>query len=131
MNEQMNKDFNTASTGDYTQERVSPANLGLSENVGREGISSENLGHWETVDQSDRRGNRATGQNSPVYTESTGGNKIREINIREVNRGFIVTAGCHTFAISTTSELIKLLTVYIDNPDETERLWFSGKLVQR
>lgn len=34
-------------------------------------------------------------------------NKIRQINIEEVNRGFIVRVGCHTFAISTRAELTK------------------------
>jgi hypothetical protein len=28
-------------------------------------------------------------------------NKIRPINIEELNRGYIVRIGCHTFAIST------------------------------
>jgi hypothetical protein len=56
---------------------------------------------------------------------------MRELNIREVNRGFIVQAGCHTFAISTAKELTRLVTEYINDPSETERKWFEGKLMER
>ena len=57
-----------------------------------------------------------------------GNNKIRQINIEELNRGFIVRVGCHTFAISTKEELTAKLTEYINDPDKTEKLWFSGEL---
>ena len=57
--------------------------------------------------------------------------KMRELTIRELNRGFVVTAGCHTFAISTAKELTELVTEYINNPRETEEKWFSGKLMSR
>ena len=55
-------------------------------------------------------------------------NKIRQINIEEVNRGFIVRVGCHTFAISTRSELTTKLTEYINEPDKTEQKWYAGNL---
>ncbi len=55
-------------------------------------------------------------------------NKIRQINIEEVNRGYIVRVGCHTFAIGTKAELISNLTEYINEPTKTEKKWFSGEL---
>lgn len=55
-------------------------------------------------------------------------NKIRKINIEEVNRGFIVRVGCHTFAISTKAELTTKLTEYINEPEKTEQKWHAGNL---
>lgn len=55
-------------------------------------------------------------------------NQIREITIREVNRGYIVSAGCHTFAIETAANLIAKLSAYISNPAETEKKWFNKEL---
>ena len=55
-------------------------------------------------------------------------NKIRKICIEEVHRGFIVNVGCHTFAISTKTELINNLIEYISEPHKTEEKWFAGNL---
>lgn len=60
--------------------------------------------------------------------EVTNPNKIRQINIEEVNRGFIVRVGCHTFAISTKAELTTKLTEYINEPEKTEQKWYAGSL---
>ena len=57
-----------------------------------------------------------------------GENKIRQINIEEVNRGFIVRVGCHTFAISTKAELTTKLGEYINEPAKTEKKWYAGDL---
>lgn len=57
--------------------------------------------------------------------------KIREINVKEVDRGFMVNVGCHTFAISKAEELIELVSEYIRTPHETERKWFNGDLIKR
>lgn len=58
-------------------------------------------------------------------------NAMRDLSIREVNRGFIVQAGCHTFAISTAKELTQLVTEYINDPSGTEKRWFDGTLMTR
>lgn len=63
-----------------------------------------------------------------IPTPDRGGNKIRQINIEEVNRGFIVRVGCHTFAISTKAELTTKLTEYINEADKTEKKWYAGDL---
>lgn len=57
--------------------------------------------------------------------------RIREISIRELNRGFIVKVGCHSFALSTSDELIRLISDYIKSPSETEHKWFNGELLKR
>ena len=58
----------------------------------------------------------------------TGKPKIREIIIKEVNGGYIVSVGCHTFAFSTKDELTTTLLKYINEPEEIEKKWFSGDL---
>lgn len=55
-------------------------------------------------------------------------NTIRPINIEEVNRGYIVRIGCHTFAFSTKAELTTHLVGYINEPEKTEEKWFKGGL---
>jgi hypothetical protein len=60
--------------------------------------------------------------------QSLQSNKIRPITIEEVNRGFVVRVGCHTFAISTKAELTTKLIEYINEPDKTEQKWYSGNL---
>lgn len=50
--------------------------------------------------------------------------RINEISITEVDRGYIVRAGCKTFAISSKTELIE----YINNPKDTEKKYYEGKL---
>ena len=56
------------------------------------------------------------------------GNKIRQISIEEVDRGYIVRVDCHTFAISTKAELTTKLTESIYEPAKTEKKWYSGDL---
>lgn len=55
-------------------------------------------------------------------------NKIRQITIAEVSRGYIVHIGCATFAISTKAELITKLTEYINDPEKTETKWHKNEL---
>jgi hypothetical protein len=60
--------------------------------------------------------------------ESCGPSKIRQISIREVNRGYIVEVGCHTFAFSTPDELADKISAYLKDPNGVERKWFNGEL---
>lgn len=55
-------------------------------------------------------------------------NKIWPIKIEELNRGYLVHIGCHSFAFSTKEELTVKIVEYINNPAETEKKWFEGKL---
>jgi len=54
--------------------------------------------------------------------------RINELSISEVDRGYIVRAGCKTFAISSKEELLEKLIEYINNPKETEKKYYEGKL---
>lgn len=53
------------------------------------------------------------------------GGKIRPINISQLNYGYVVKIDCHSFAISTKEALIKAITGYINNPNETEKHWWA------
>jgi hypothetical protein len=64
-------------------------------------------------------------EESPVGSSN---GKIREIRLQQLNRGYVINVGCHSFAISTADELVEKLTEYIKNPNETEKKWFGGKL---
>jgi hypothetical protein len=55
-------------------------------------------------------------------------NKIRQMSIEEVNRGYVVRVGCHTFAFSTKEELVTKVMEYISEPSKTEEKWYSGNL---
>jgi len=54
--------------------------------------------------------------------------KIRDINIRQLDHGFVVEIGCQTFAIESASTLIAKLSEYILLPEEIEVKWAEGKL---
>lgn len=55
-------------------------------------------------------------------------NKIREVMVKQLSRGYVVTVGCQSFAISTPAELISKIAEYVNDPQATERKWFDGKL---
>lgn len=81
----------------------------------------------ENLTTSGRMGERRT--SIPDCSSSiTKSNKIREIVIRQVDRGYIVNVGCHTFAISSSEELISKISEYVNEPLKTEDKWFKGKL---
>lgn len=54
--------------------------------------------------------------------------RMREVEIVEIDHGYIVSVGCQKFAIGTKSELIAKLTEYILEPKKTELNWFKGEL---
>ena len=53
---------------------------------------------------------------------------MREIGIKQLNYGYNVIIGCHTFAIETPEKLIEKLAEYIKDPKGTEKKWFTGQL---
>ena len=58
-------------------------------------------------------------------------NRLRDIRIQELTRGYVVTVGCAAFAISTKAELVTKLMEYLTNPDETEQKWYAGELFEK
>lgn len=57
-------------------------------------------------------------------------NKIKPIKIKQIDNGYIVQVGCKKIAISKQKDLIRLLTQYIENPNETEQKYNDGKLIK-
>lgn len=70
----------------------------------------------------------ATGGIEAPQTERTEVKKIREIAIQAMDSGYVVSVGCKSFAISTTTELLNRLGDYMRNPAAVERLFEEGKL---
>lgn len=62
----------------------------------------------------------------PVESESI--NIIKKITIEQLQYGYIVKVGCHTFAIETHKRLSKVLAEYLADPSGTENKWFSNEL---
>ena len=54
--------------------------------------------------------------------------QIREVSIRQVNYGYVVVVGCHTFAIESVAKLSEMLNTYLLKPNETEKQWYNGTL---
>ena len=55
-------------------------------------------------------------------------NQARHIEIDQLNGGYIIRVGCHSFAFETNTKMLKHLTAYLLNPKETEEKWFKKKL---
>ena len=55
-------------------------------------------------------------------------NAIRDVYIKQLNRGYVVNVGCHSFAFSTKEEMMEKITAYINSPAETEKMWYKGEL---
>lgn len=55
-------------------------------------------------------------------------NIIRDVQITQLNRGYVVAIGCQRFAIENASTLIAKLSEYILNPAATEQKWNEGEL---
>jgi hypothetical protein len=73
-------------------------------------------------------GNAPTGcvtYSGTLETEAT--TPKRDIQIKSLNHGYIVTIGCQSFAIEEIKTLIKHLETYLRDPAKTERDWQNGK----
>lgn len=66
---------------------------------------------------------------NPAETLSPNLQKIRNIYLQQLDKGFLIEVGCQRIAISSKKKLIRLLTQYIENPSETENLYNQGKLI--
>lgn len=69
--------------------------------------------------------------NTQITAISQEPDRIYTINIRAVDRGYMVEVGCKTFAISETSELISHLTEYLKDPAKTHKKFFAGELFKK
>lgn len=55
--------------------------------------------------------------------------KAREINISQVDYGYIIRVGCQTFCIEKLQVVLDMLNNYLKNPDSVEKMWRTGDLV--
>lgn len=53
---------------------------------------------------------------------------IRELQIRQLDHGYMVVVGCQTFAIESKVTLLTRLIDYINDPGAAEEKWAEGKL---
>lgn len=54
-------------------------------------------------------------------------NNIRDIQIIQLDHGYVVSVGCQRFAIESSTQLIVKLQEYILNPAATEQKWNEKK----
>lgn len=75
-------------------------------------------------------GDMDLGCGSGVNLEDSGVplNIKRNINIEQLDFGFVVKIGCHSFAISKSEDVIAGLSEYLADPNGTEKKWFANKL---
>lgn len=55
-------------------------------------------------------------------------NKARKIEITNLDYGYLINIGCHSFAIGKYKKLVKLLAEYLANPQATEKKWYNNQL---
>ena len=49
----------------------------------------------------------------------------REIHIKPLNHGYVVTIGCQSFAIEKQETLIQHLTKFLEDPIAIEKAWLA------
>lgn len=64
-----------------------------------------------------------------TYEKKRSEYEFRDFSVNKLNYGYIVTVGCHKFAVEDKKKLIKLVSDYIDNPNETESNWWKTKKI--
>lgn len=72
--------------------------------------------------------NKQEGTVGDLPTNCEPGDKIRSIQIEQLDRGYIVRVGCATIAIDNKSELMSRMIAYLENPADTEKRYFEGIL---
>lgn len=51
-----------------------------------------------------------------------------QVNVRQVNNGFIVEVGCQTFVFESFEKLSKYMGMYFENPTEVTSKHWKGEL---
>lgn len=52
----------------------------------------------------------------------------RTIKIESLNRGFVVSVDCHSFAFEKAEDVGKYIALYLKNPGPIEKKWFNNEL---
>lgn len=55
-------------------------------------------------------------------------NKAQNISIKEKDNGYIVNVGCKEFVFESSTNLLKYLRMYLNNPNKTEKKFNEKKL---
>lgn len=66
-----------------------------------------------------------------IVDTAPGKQKAREIHIKPVDHGYIVTVGCQTLAIEKIETLTEKLQEYLSAPTEVETAQLQGKLFKK
>lgn len=53
--------------------------------------------------------------------------KPKDILIRSLHHGYIITVGCQEFAIESETKLVLKLSEYLKDPQKIEQAWADGK----
>ena len=56
--------------------------------------------------------------------------KIKQIQIEQLDLGYIVRVGCQSFAIETSDKLVSALGEYLKDPSGVEKQWFCGAFLK-
>lgn len=54
--------------------------------------------------------------------------RAREIRIRSLNRGYVVSLDCHEFAFEDLEKMLTYISQYLRNPNKVEEMWFKRQL---
>lgn len=54
---------------------------------------------------------------------------FRNFSVEKMNYGYIVTVGCHKFAIESKERLAGLLSTYVLDPNRVEQTWWKDGIV--
>jgi len=67
----------------------------------------------------------------PLREALNDSSSVRSINIEPLSSGYVVKVGCQTVAVETSEKLVKMLGIYLDNPSDFERKWYSKDVRNR
>lgn len=63
-----------------------------------------------------------------VDAGNSGLNHIRKFSVEQLEYGYLVKVGCHTFALERHTTVTRMIGEYLANPQETESKWFANEL---
>lgn len=67
----------------------------------------------------------------PLREALNDSSSLRSINIEPLSSGYVVKVGCQTVAVETSEKLVKMLGIYLENPSEFEKKWYSKDVRNR
>jgi hypothetical protein len=72
---------------------------------------------------------RDESQDECAMEEQCSPSKARNVEIRPLDHGYLVTVGCQRVAIESVEKLIVSLERYLKNPDLATQEYYKGKLL--